>query len=86
MAWPLIPLPCRCLDAAVQSGATFAAADRFSVVIRGVGGHAGMPHKARDAVLAASMAVVALQPLLSREVNPLEGGVVTVSRFNTGAG
>ena len=86
VAWPLIPLPCRCLDAAVQSGATFAAADRFSVVIRGVGGHAGMPHKARDAVLAASMAVVALQPLLSREVNPLEGGVVTVSRFNTGCG
>lgn len=31
------------------------------------------------------MAVVALQPLLSRETDPTEGGVVTVSRFNTGA-
>lgn len=30
------------------------------------------------------MAVVALQPLLSRETDPLQGGVVTVSRFNTG--
>ncbi len=30
------------------------------------------------------MAVVALQPLLSRETDPVEGGVLTVSRFNTG--
>ncbi len=80
----LSPLPVPCLAGDVQAGATFAASDRFTVSIQGVGGHAGMPHKTRDAVLAASMAVVALQPLLSREVNPVEGGVVTVSRFNTG--
>jgi metal-dependent amidase/aminoacylase/carboxypeptidase family protein len=43
-----------------------------------------MPHKTHDAVVAAAMAVVALQPLVSREVNPVQGGVVTVSRINTG--
>lgn len=69
-----------------RAGPTFAASDRFQVTITGQGGHAGMPHKTRDAVVAASMAVVALQPLLSRETDPTEGGVVTVSRFNTGPG
>lgn len=69
-----------------RAGPTFAASDRFQVTIIGQGGHAGMPHKTRDPVVAASMAVVALQPLLSRETDPTEGGVVTVSRFNTGPG
>jgi len=169
----------------MQPGPTFAGSDRFQVKVQGAGGHAGMPHKTRDAVVAASvscgvmrsgvlcsqfhgrlapwhfsalvgwtskgpqrqsgqggkkpnghsrhlpaagsarpffvsqaaapmlhtcsptcqptcplaafscaasclpaellqMAVVALQPLVSRETNPVEGGVVTVSRFNTG--
>lgn len=70
----------------MQAGTTFAASDRFAVTITGQGGHAGMPHRTRDALLAASMAVVALQPLVSREVNPLQGGVVSVTRFNTGGG
>ncbi|KAL4451666.1 hypothetical protein ABPG75_007328 [Micractinium tetrahymenae] len=69
-----------------RAGPTFAASDRFQVTITGQGGHAGMPHKTRDPVVAASMAVVALQPLLSRETDPTEGGVATVSRFNTGPG
>ncbi|KAL4433432.1 hypothetical protein ABPG77_010285 [Micractinium sp. CCAP 211/92] len=69
-----------------RAGPTFAASDRFQVTITGQGGHAGMPHKTRDPVVSASMAVVALQPLLSRETDPTEGGVVTVSRFNTGPG
>ncbi|KAI3437723.1 hypothetical protein D9Q98_000171 [Chlorella vulgaris] len=69
-----------------KAGPTFAASDRFRISIQGVGGHAGMPHKTHDAVVAAAMAVVALQPLVSREVNPVQGGVVTVSRINTGEG
>ncbi|PRW20779.1 IAA-amino acid hydrolase ILR1-like 3 [Chlorella sorokiniana] len=70
----------------LRAGPTFAGSDRFNVTIHGVGGHAAAPHTTKDPVLAASMAVVALQPLLSRETDPLQGGVVTVSRFNTGPG
>lgn len=61
-----------------------AASQRFSAVIAGRGGHGAMPHLARDPVVAAAMAVVALQPLVSRQTSPLDAAVVTVGQFNTG--
>ena len=67
-----------------RAGAFFAASDRFLVRIQGRGGHAAAPHEAADPVVAASLAVVALQPLVSRETDPNLAQVVTVSRFNTG--
>lgn len=61
-----------------------AAADRFSVTVHGKGGHAAMPHLARDPVVAASAIVGALQHLVSRETSPTGSAVVTVAVFNTG--
>lgn len=61
-----------------------ASADRFKAVIHGRGGHAAEPHAAIDATLAACEAVVALQSLVSREVNPLKSAVVTVGQLHAG--
>lgn len=55
-----------------KSGPMLAGSGRFSAVIRGRGGHAASPHKTRDPVLALSMAVLALQHIVSRETDPLE--------------
>ena len=43
-----------------------------------------MPHLARDPVIAAAAIVHALQPLVSRETDPLDGAVISVTRLSTG--
>ncbi|MEW5299169.1 MAG: hypothetical protein WDW38_005057 [Sanguina aurantia] len=69
-----------------RPGTIMAASDRFVMVVRGRGGHGAMPHMSVDPVVAAAAVVLALQTLVSRETSPLDGAVVTVSRFNTGPG
>ncbi len=61
-----------------------AASDKFEAIIYGQGGHGAMPHLTADPVVAGAQAVLALQPLISRELNPTDSGVVTVARFSTG--
>lgn len=69
----------------VRSGPLMAAADGFQVTIRGRGGHAAEPHRTIDATLIACEAVVALQSIVSREVNPLQSAVVTVGTLRAGS-
>lgn len=69
---------------AIIEGPVMAAADRFEIVIDGRGGHAAMPHHAIDTVTAGAALVQALQTLVSREVDPLEAAVVSVTRFHAG--
>lgn len=61
-----------------------AATDKFVVKVHGKGGHGGMPSDTKDAIVAASMAVIALQPLVSRELSPVDSGIIGITRFNTG--
>lgn len=58
-----------------KPGPLLAGAARFSTVIKGKGGHAASPHVGRDPVLAASLAILALQQIVSRETDPLEARV-----------
>ena len=67
-----------------RSGPLMAAADAFEVEVSGRGGHGAMPHTAVDPVVAASQLVVALQQIVSRNVDPLESAVVTVGALNAG--
>jgi hippurate hydrolase len=69
---------------AIVDGPVMAATDRFEIIIEGRGGHAAMPHQAIDTVVAGSALVQALQPLVSRETDPLEAAVVSVTRFHAG--
>jgi amidohydrolase len=67
------------LDGPVMAGST-----DFRIVLRGRGGHAAEPHRAADPVVAAAQLVIALQTLVSRETDPLEGAVLTVGRVEAG--
>ena len=68
----------------VRDGAIFASADEFSLVIRGRGGHGALPHQALDPVPIASLTVLGLQTLVSRETSPFESAVVTVGQIQGG--
>jgi amidohydrolase len=68
----------------VRDGAIFASADEFQVEIQGRGGHGALPHQALDPVPIASLVVLALQTLVSRETSPFESTVVTVGKVEGG--
>jgi len=69
---------------AISDGPLMAASDRFNVVIQGKSGHGAKPHEAADPVVAAAEVISALQTIVSREVPPLESGVITVSTVEAG--
>lgn len=58
-----------------RPGPIMAGSGRFTAIMQGKGGHAAAPHKTKDPILAVSMAVLALQQLISRETDPLESRV-----------
>jgi len=68
---------------AIREGALLASADEFTVTVTGKGGHAAMPHEAIDTTLVASHIVVALQSVVSRNIDPLANVVVTVGSFHS---
>lgn len=69
---------------AITDGAVNASSDRFRINITGKGGHAARPHETVDAVVVGSLMVIALQTIVSREVNPAYPSVVTIGRFDAG--
>jgi len=68
----------------VRSGPLMAASDRFTVTVRGKGGHGAAPHVSVDPVVIASQIIVALQTIVSRDVDPLAPAVVTVGMIHAG--
>ena len=68
----------------LRAGPAMAASDRFNIVIKGKGGHGAKPETAIDPIAIGAQIVVALQTLVSREVAPVEAGVVTVGAFRAG--
>ena len=68
----------------VTTGPTNAASDGFVATIKGKGGHAARPHGCVDPVVIAAQCIVALQTLVSREVNPLRQAVITVGSVHSG--
>ncbi len=70
---------------AYSKGFALANVDSVDVVVPGVGGHGAYPHTAKDPIVIAASIVSRLQTLVSRELNPLEPGVVTVGSFQAGS-
>ena len=68
---------------AIRPGAFFAATDQFEIVIEGKGGHAAKPQETIDSTVVASHVVIALQTIASRNVDPVEQVVVSVTSFET---
>ncbi|MGD9569895.1 MAG: M20 family metallopeptidase [Sedimentibacter sp.] len=69
---------------AIGSGPRMASCDGFKITVKGKGGHGSMPHLAVDSILAASAIVMNLQSIVSREISPMDIGVVSVDQFNSG--
>jgi amidohydrolase len=68
----------------VASGPLMASPDVFDLVIKGQGGHAAAPHETVDAIAVAAQVVTNLQHIVSRNVDPLERAVVSVTRIAGG--
>lgn len=68
---------------AIRPGALLASSDEFDITVTGKGGHAAEPHAAIDTTLVAAHIVVALQSVVSRNVDPLQRVVLTVGTFET---
>jgi hippurate hydrolase len=70
---------------AIRPGPIMAATDAVDFKIEGHGGHAARPHLCVDSVLAGSQLIVALQSIVSRNVDPLESAVISVCEFHAGS-
>lgn len=68
----------------VSEGPVNAAADTFTIEISGQGAHGARPHESIDAVVVGSLMVMALQTIVSREVDPARPSVVSVGLFQAG--
>jgi hippurate hydrolase len=68
----------------VPGGLAYSSSDSVDISVRGVGTHGAAPHMGVDPVLVASAIVVNLQSIVSRTINPLEPGVITVGSFQAG--
>jgi hippurate hydrolase len=68
----------------VRPGPMMASADRFDIVVRGMGTHAAMPHRGTDPIVCAAQIVTALQTVASRETSPLDSVVVSVTQIHAG--
>lgn len=79
--WPWLPRGVF----AIRSGVMLAAADTFEVRLVGAGGHAAMPHLCRDVVPATAHIVMALQALVSRETDPQDSAVLSVTSIEAGS-
>jgi hippurate hydrolase len=68
----------------VPLGAAFSSSDSVDITVHGVGAHGAAPHKGVDPVLVAAHIVVSLQSLVSRTLDPLKPGVITVGAIHGG--
>ncbi|WP_310633707.1 M20 aminoacylase family protein [Paraburkholderia sp.] len=78
--WPGIPEG----DFAVRPGALMASTSLFRITLRGAGCHAAMPHLGRDPVFAAGQVLSALQGIVTRNRNPIDGAVLSVTQIHAG--
>ncbi len=68
----------------ITAGRLMASPDEFTITIKGRGGHCSMPHQTVDALLIGAQLTVALQTIVSRNIDPLEQAVVSLGYFKSG--
>ncbi len=67
-----------------REGAFYASSDSIEITVEGKGGHGAAPHLSVDPVYVAAQFVVAVQQVVSRNINPIEPAVVTIGAINGG--
>jgi hippurate hydrolase len=78
--WPSLPVGC-CV---ARDGAMMAAFAVFEIVISGRGCHSALPHEGTDTILVAAQLISALHTLTSRNIDPLEAGIVSATQIHAG--
>ncbi|MGR8920601.1 MAG: M20 aminoacylase family protein [Gammaproteobacteria bacterium] len=78
--WPGLPVG----RMAMRKGPAMAAMDIFDATIKGVGGHAALPHLVADPIVAGAQIVQAWQTVISRNVKAVDPAVVSVTQFHAG--
>jgi amidohydrolase len=78
--WPSLPVGVL----ASRPDGILAAADAFEIRVTGRGGHAAMPHLCIDPIAASAAIVQSAQHIVSRRVDPIKGGVLSITRIEGG--
>lgn len=69
---------------AVHDSAVMASGNRLIFTVKGHGGHAALPHLTRDPLVASAHLLLALQSIVSRNVDPLDSAVITIGMIQAG--
>ncbi|MDJ0714419.1 MAG: M20 family metallopeptidase [Prochloraceae cyanobacterium] len=69
----------------VASGTITSHSDGFTIRVKGRGGHGARPHEAVDAVVVSGLLIMAVQTLVSREINPAHPSVITIGKVEAGS-
>ncbi len=69
----------------VLPGPAMAGADFFDITVKGYGSHGAMPNFSKDPIIAAMTLGQALQTIVSRNADPLEAAVVSITQFHSGS-
>lgn len=80
--WPMMPRG----TVGMRPGPIMACSDEIEITVIGKGGHAAMPHLCKDPVFVAAEIILALQTIVSRNVDPVDPAVVSVTNINGGTG
>jgi amidohydrolase len=67
-----------------REGPMYASSDSIEITVEGVGGHGSAPHDAVDPIYAAASFITSVQQVVSRQIDPLEPGVVTIGAIHGG--
>jgi amidohydrolase len=79
--WPGIPVG----DFGVVAGPMMASSNEFRCVVKGKGAHAAQPHKGVDPVMVAVQIAQSWQTIVTREKNPLEAAVLSITQIHAGS-
>ena len=69
---------------ALKSGPCYASSNEFKIILKGKGAHGAMPHLGVDPVPAAAALVQGFQTIISRNMKPIDTGVISVTMIHTG--
>jgi hippurate hydrolase len=78
--WPTLPAG----TIATRAGPIMGASDRFTITVRGAGGHAAMPQFTTDTVLCAAQIVTGAHTLVARRIDPMANAVLSITRIQGG--
>ena len=68
----------------IKNGPLMASVDRFKITFKGIGGHAGLPHHTVDPIVLASQYVLAVQTIISRNIDLFHNAVISITRIQGG--